>query len=157
MKHLSKLTNQELLEYHALFRAGASKSKRFQDRKKNNTDTKFLYHVVRLLSECEQILIHGDMDLQKNNEELKAIRRGEWSEDKLRKWASDKEADLEKLYHSSTLPWGPDEEQIKKLLLECLEIHYGSLDGCVVQADRAVIALRNIYQEIMKVSTMIGA
>src|SRR5206468_3796781 len=40
-------------------------------------DTKFAYHVVRLLGEVEQILLEGDIDLQRDNERLKAIRRGE--------------------------------------------------------------------------------
>ena len=54
-------------------------------------DTKFAYHVVRLLPEVEKILIEGDIDLQRNNEQLKAIRRGDWTEDRLRAWCSDKE------------------------------------------------------------------
>jgi uncharacterized protein len=39
-------------------------------------DVKFAYHVVRLLGEVEQILVEGDIDLQRDNERLKAIRRG---------------------------------------------------------------------------------
>ena len=62
-------------------------------------DVKFAYHVVRLLDEAEQILEHGTIDLQRNREQLKAIRRGDVSEEEIIKWASDKEADLEKVYH----------------------------------------------------------
>ena len=40
-------------------------------------DTRFGYHLVRLISEVEQILVEGDIDLRRNNEPLKAIRRGE--------------------------------------------------------------------------------
>ena len=47
-------------------------------------DTKFGYHVVRLIGEVEQILVEGDIDLQRDNEQLKAIRRGEWTEERLR-------------------------------------------------------------------------
>ena len=39
-------------------------------------DTKFAYHVVRLILEVEQILVEGDIDLQRNHEQLKAVRRG---------------------------------------------------------------------------------
>ena len=42
-------------------------------------DVKFAYHVVRLLLEVEQILVAGDIDLECDREQLKAIRRGEWT------------------------------------------------------------------------------
>lgn len=89
---------------------------------------KFAYHVVRLLDKAEQILTLGDIDLQRNREHLKAIRRGDVSEAEIRKWASDKEAQLEKAYTNmdSPLPYGPPEDKIKTLLLQCLEEHYGN-------------------------------
>jgi predicted nucleotidyltransferase len=118
-------------------------------------DTKFAYHVVRLLGEVEQILIEGDIDLQRDNDRLKAIRRGEWTEERLRQWAADKEADLERAYAASSLPAGPDETRIKVLLLNCLEEHYGTLAGCVVEPDRAVAALRALQAELGKVRDLL--
>jgi predicted nucleotidyltransferase len=118
-------------------------------------DTKFAYHVVRLLGEVEQILVEGDIDLQRDNERLKAIRRGEWTEARLRQWAADKEADLERAYAASPLPAAPDEEKLKALLLNCLEQHYGSLQGCVVQPDRAVAALRAVQAELDRVRDLL--
>jgi predicted nucleotidyltransferase len=118
-------------------------------------DTKFAYHVVRLLGEVEQILVEGDIDLQRDNERLKAIRRGEWTEARLRQWAADKEADLERAYAESKLPAAPDEEKLKALLLNCLEEHYGSLEGCVVQPDRAVATLRAIQAELDRVRDLL--
>ncbi len=118
-------------------------------------DTKFAYHVVRLLGEVEQILLEGDIDLQRDNERLKAIRRGEWSEDRLRKWAADKEADLERAYAASQLPAVPDEAGLKALLLNCLEEHYGSLGGCLVQPDRAVAVLKAVQAELEKVRDLL--
>jgi predicted nucleotidyltransferase len=114
-------------------------------------DTKFAYHVVRLLGEVEQILMEGDIDLQRDNDRLKAIRRGEWTEERLRQWAAEKEADLERAYAASKLPATPNEEKLKELLLNCLEEHYGSLDRCIVQPDRAVGALRSIQAELDRV------
>ncbi len=118
--------------------------KRVELVEKHGYDTKFAYHVVRLLGEVEQILLEGDIDLQRDNDRLKAIRRGEWTEDRLRKWAADKEADLERAYAECKLPAAPDEAKLKALLLNCLETHYGTPDGCVVNPDRAVAALRAI-------------
>jgi predicted nucleotidyltransferase len=118
-------------------------------------DTKFGYHVVRLIGEVEQALAEGDIDLQRDNERLKAIRRGEWTEERLRRWFADKESHLERLYAESPLRAVPDEGRIKALLLECLEEHYGSLEGCVVDPDRAVAALRNIQAELDRVKDLL--
>ena len=70
-------------------------------------DTKFGYHVVRLISRGGEILMEGDIDLQRNNEQLKAIRRGEWTEERLRAWFAEKESHLERLYAESTLRADP--------------------------------------------------
>jgi hypothetical protein len=94
-------------------------------------DVKFAYHVVRLINEVEQILIDGDLDLERNREQLKDIRNGNWTQKQIRDWFNQKEKDLEKLYLESKLPHSPDEEQIKKLLLNCLEEFYGSLEKCI--------------------------
>jgi uncharacterized protein len=118
-------------------------------------DTKFAYHVVRLVTEVEMILIEGEIDLQRNNEQLKAIRRGEWTEERLRAWFAEKESHLERVYNESTLRPTPDEDRIKVLLMDCLEEHYGSLEGCVVNPDRLVIALRNIQAELDRVRELL--
>jgi predicted nucleotidyltransferase len=95
-------------------------------------DVKFGYHVVRLLLEVEQILVHHDIDLERDREQLKAIRRGEWPLERLIQWAEDKEKALEAVYHTSAVPYGPDEALIKRHLLHCLEAHYGDLSSAVV-------------------------
>ena len=107
-------------------------------------DVKFAYHVVRLLNEVEQILTEGDLDLMRNREQLKSIRRGEWTEQQVREYFTKKEAELETLYQTSTLPYAPDEAKVKQLLLNCLEEHYGKLDDCVVNPDAAEAALREV-------------
>jgi len=95
-------------------------------------DVKFAYHVVRLLDEVEQILETGDLDLERCREHCKAIRAGEVSLAEIEEHFSIKEKALEEVYHKSTLPYSPDEEKIKTLLLACLEEFYGSLDKCVI-------------------------
>lgn len=118
-------------------------------------DTKFAYHVVRLIGEVEQILVEQDIDLQRDNERLKAIRRGEWTEERLRQWFAEKESQLERAYAESTLRATPDEPKIRALLLAALEDHYGSLEGCVIDPDRAVVALRNIQAELERVRDLL--
>lgn len=120
-------------------------SKRAASIEKHGWDVKYGLHLVRLLTEVEQILREGDIDLMRDREMLKDIRRGNWTEKQVRDWFSAREPLLEKLYHESTaVPYAPDEDAIKTLLLECLEHHYGSLQNCVVSEHKAVQALREI-------------
>ena len=107
-------------------------------------DVKFAYHIVRLLDESEQILETGDLELGRNREVLKEIRRGEWSEERIREYFASRETALRELCDSSKLPHGPDEPAIRELLLNCLEEHYGDLSAAVVSQDRAVVALREL-------------
>ena len=58
------------------------KGKRKESVEKWGFDVKFAYHVVRLLLEVEIILVEQDLQIDRNREILKAIRRGEWSKDK---------------------------------------------------------------------------
>ena len=108
-------------------------------------DVKSLYHVARLLDQCEQVLTYGVMDLQRSREQMKAIREGRMSLEDVERWFACKEVYLEKLYHESIMvPYAPDEKAIKDLLLRCLEEYYGSLEKCIVSEDRAVGMLRQI-------------
>jgi len=103
-------------------------SKRIETIAEYGYDTKFLYHTVRLLDECEQILEYQDLDLTRSRKFLRAIRNGEFTLDHLEEYFYQKMSQLEELYAKSTLRHSPDEVAIKNLLLECLEMHYGSLN-----------------------------
>jgi len=107
-------------------------------------DLKFAYHVVRLLLEAEQILTAGDIDLERDREQLKGIRRGDWTLEQLEQWAQNKEHALEALYSTSHLPYGPDEAKLKRHLLHCLEAHYGNLSSVVTIPDETIQVLRQI-------------
>lgn len=120
--------------------------KRKETFEKYGFDVKFAYHVVRLMYEVEMILNEQDLDLTRNREHLKSIRRGEISQETIFEWYQEKERALERVYESSKLRYGPDEEKVKNLLLSCLEHHYGSLENAVVREDRAVAALRKIQE-----------
>jgi predicted nucleotidyltransferase len=136
------------------------KSKEFAQSPKRKTEVeqygyslKFGYHVVRLLNECEQILEDGTLDLERSKEQLKSIRRGEWKIEDIENYFTEKEKYLTKLYEESKLRYSPDEEQIKQLLLNCLEMHYGSLEKAIYNPDKYKIAFENIRKIIEGVST----
>jgi predicted nucleotidyltransferase len=107
-------------------------------------DVKFAYHIVRLFDEAEQIMLEHDLDLRRAKEVMKAIRRGDWSLDQLKAWVVDKDRALEAAYTECKLPEKPPVEPLRKLLLECLEAHYGSIDDCVAQTGWAESLLREI-------------
>lgn len=115
----------------------SSNPKRKELVEKFGFDTKFGGHAVRLLLQIEQIMTEGDLDLERNREIVKSVRKGEWTLDQLDQWVTEKERSLEGLYNTSTLPHGPDQAAIKQLLVDCLEAHYGSLGDAVVIANPA--------------------
>lgn len=92
-------------------------------------DTKALYHVIRLILQCEQILEQHDMDFSANSDFLKSIRNGVMTLDEAKDWYKRKEEYLDRLYTESTLRHKPDRDFLKKILLSCLEIKYGSLSN----------------------------
>ena len=113
-------------------------------------DVKFAYHVVRLIDECDQILNEETLDLQRNREKLKSIRRGEWKLEDIEEYFTRREKDLETAYANSKLPHSPDEKKIRQLLMNCLEHHYGNLSECVVNVDAATLALQDIATILRK-------
>lgn len=144
VKELSLLSDSTINTYFQKYNAGQLASKRFESRKIYGIDNKFAYHVVRLLNEAEQILTEGDLNLDGSIEQLKSIRRGEWTLEDIEEHFNRREKELQALYVSSKLPRTPDEQAIKTLLLDCLEIHYTTLSGCVVREDEVKTALRQI-------------
>lgn len=123
--------------------------KRAEKRDENGLDRKFLYHIVRLLNEIEQILIEGDLDLMRSNRQLISVRDGEFlhTAEEIEEWFAKKESELETLYTNCTiLPYGPDENFVKELLLDCLEQHFGSLSKAVVRQDKDARAIREIRE-----------
>jgi predicted nucleotidyltransferase len=119
-------------------------SKRAADVQKFGFDAKFAYHIVRLLDEVEQILTTGEVDLMRDRERLKAIRRGDWTAEQVREFFVRKERELETACAESKLPYQPDEAAIKTLLLECLEAYFGSLEAAVVVPTQEREILRQI-------------
>lgn len=122
--------------------------KRAQDIETFGYDLKSAYHVVRLINEAEQILMTGTIDLEQNREQLKSVRRGEWTYQQIEEYFVNKEASLEELYVTSKLQNKPDELKIKNLLLACLEEHFGSLDALVTR-DNAMPSLIKEMEQLM--------
>ena len=123
-------------------------SNRDADIKKHGYSTKFAYHLVRLLNQVEQILTEHTLNLERNREQLKSIRRGEWVEEELQQYFTKKESELESVYLNSTLRHAPDYERIKQVLLNCLEHYFGSIDK-LVKKSRSVGGLISELKELI--------
>lgn len=149
---LSHLSDTELLALEKSWVDNPPKEnvKRRKDMLEVGYSAKFAYHVVRLLLEAEQILSTSDLHLDRDAEVYKSIRRGEWTLEKLNDWASEKERSLETLYANSKLPNYPDEEKIKALLIECLEMHYGNLSDAIIEIDKHGRLLRELEELVNK-------
>ena len=134
-------------------KSNASNEKRAASIVEHGYDLKFAYHIVRLLNEVEQIMVEGDLDLQRNREQLKEIRRGEWTLEQVEAYFENKERALEATYATCTLPHAPDEALIKKLLLECMEMHYGDLSNAVAKDINVEALVRDLRSVIDKYDT----
>ena len=134
----------------------ASNPHRAETIEKFGYDVKFAYHCVRLMNEVEQILTEHDLDIQRNREQLKSIRRGEWKLEDLEAYFTNKEHALELAYAASTLPHKPNEAKIKRLLLDCLEQHYGKLDHVIntgINMDNVISDLQAIIVKLQAQQT----
>lgn len=115
-------------------------------------DVKFAYHLVRLIDEVQQILSVGDLDLEQNREQLKDIRKGNWSKEKVIQYFEWKEKGLEELYNDTKeIPYKPRTEEIRELLFKCLEMHFTTIEKERPVDDR--IVSKSLYSDIMDVLT----
>ena len=144
---LSHISSEKLLEYRELL---LKLEKRAKDKKEQGFSLKFAYHIVRLLNEAEQILMEGDLDLERNREQLKSIRKGEWTFDQIVSYFDQKERELESLYSTSKLQHSPDENAIKNLLLNVLEHHYGSLNGIIERPNTTQSIIEDLEKVLQK-------
>jgi len=87
-------------------------------------DGKHASHLVRLLRMAEEILLTGDVNVNRNDaEELLSIRTGAWQFDDLLEWADRQQKKLDKIYEDkiSPLPKTPDYHKIDELCMEVVE------------------------------------
>jgi len=151
---VEKLDTKDLNELYTIMREcskeGGKLGKRLKTIKEFGYDVKFAYHVVRLLNEIEQILIEGDLEIDRSREQLKAIRRGEWTIEMVTDYFNTKERELESLYITSELPHSPNEGRIKQILLDCLEMYFGKLGVIAISTTGNTDMILKDLQEIIR-------
>lgn len=125
-------------------------SKRYLIRQKHGFDSVFLSHLYRLMFACEQILLEGDWDLTRNKDKVISVKNGMVSLQEAKLWFAEKEKYLEKLVQESKLPDHPDESEIKCILLNALENHYGNLDKTITKPSTELEDIQKIKQILAK-------
>lgn len=101
--------------------------KRAELEKKYGHDTKHSCHLVRLLRMGAEILENGKVYVDRSNidaEELKDIRNGLWSYEKIEEYANSMDQKLNKLYETSTLQKNPQINKIEDLCLEIVSSYH---------------------------------
>lgn len=93
-------------------------------------DWKDGYHCVRMCEELDEILFEGDLTLGRNRDILMMVRNGQTSKEDVvaycERFLSDIEFKVSTKKHLLKVPYSPDEKKIKKLLLDCFDLAYGS-------------------------------
>lgn len=122
--------NRELFLHKGAFHrfSGYAKSMIHKMKKKDRDDErlyKYGYHAVRLMDELEELLAEGSLTIGREKERHQDVREGKWSFDEIQQYFDDKEESCELLYeNSSALPYEPDQQRIKDLLVDVLKMHY---------------------------------
>lgn len=108
--------------------SGYAKSMMHKMKKKDRDDKrlyKYGYHAVRLMDELEEILSEGTLTIGREQDRHMAVRKGEWPFDGIEEYVSEKEDRCEDLYENSeAVPYEPDENAIRNVLVDCLKMAY---------------------------------
>lgn len=76
-------------------------------------------HVVRLVRMGREVFTHGEIFVKRPDAaELKSIRNGEWSIDRLQQYVVEQEEELRRLKDTSTLPNEPNKKLLASILME---------------------------------------
>ncbi len=92
-------------------------------------DSKNAAHLIRLLRMCVEFMDTGELQVYRadDRDELLSIKRGEWPLTKVKELAAELFEEARWARDRSTLPEGPDREQVEELLVGILRKHLDCL------------------------------
>lgn len=111
-------------------------------------DVKYGMHVVRLLDQGYQALTEADIDVEVSKEKLKDIKTGKWTIGEIEAYFKLMEPRILKAVDESTLPFRPDRDKVRSLLVRIIEKNFGSMDGAFVEQGKDATALRKIRETL---------
>lgn len=120
----------QLHKMESMVHNGYMGEKRKELVKKFGYDTKNAQHLIRLLRQGTEFLKTGELLVERPDaEELKRIKRGKWSLEKVHREAKSLFFEIEEAHKSSTLPEEPNREKINELLQETIfEVLTGKIE-----------------------------
>lgn len=107
-------------------------------------DVKFASHCVRLGLFCEQILNDRWLDIRRDREILKSIRRGDFTLVQLEEMVQQIINRLDKALLNTSLPDKPNVAKVYETLVNVIEHHYGSIAQLVYIKSQADLKLEEI-------------
>jgi predicted nucleotidyltransferase len=122
-----KQYDQAMRQWKSYFYWKATRNtKRFELEKRYGYDTKHAMHLVRLLRMGMEILEKSKVNVfRPDREELKEIRSGTWSYEKLVSYAEECDKKMNELYKTSNLPKQPDRVFLDRLCQDVIRYYVG--------------------------------
>lgn len=112
-------------------------------------DLKMAMHTLRLLDQIDQILTTNDLDLMRNKEECKLMRKGEWGDfDRFERIFQERMDILEKKAATSSLAPQPKTGALKALLSNILD-HYYDFDNR--RKDTDYVSAKDVDEKLNKI------
>lgn len=131
MEDVTKLTTKELLEE----RNKILKYQPYMGAKRKELVTRYGYdcknaaHLIRLLRMGNEFLSTGELKVFRHDaEELKVIKTGGWSLEKVKTEAQRLFEEAKELYSTTKLPDEPNRDQAENLLIDLIEESWGTID-----------------------------
>lgn len=85
-------------------------------------DSKHASHLIRLMTECEELLSTGEIKFPLwNADELLAIKNGKYEYDEIVQMANDFDHKFNKMYEQSSLPFGADRQGLTSLYFDIVK------------------------------------
>lgn len=115
-------------------------------------DTKAAAHAMRLLSEAEYIFQNGTLDIKHLADFHTSIRNGHFTLDMFYSHFDTQYERVKELYSQSTLPEKSDQNAIRQLLLDCINMQYATgkaakaFDKHQIATDKIRVILDDLYQ-----------
>lgn len=88
-------------------------------------DTKNAYHAIRLIKQCEGVLLHGDMQLTKHAQLYSDIRGGKYTYSEMEEMFNQGLAAVDAAALVTQLPEEMDIRLAKAMLKDCIKLTYG--------------------------------
>lgn len=118
-------------------------------------DIKMASHSLRLIDQLYQILNENDLDLMRNKEECKAMKKGLWGDfNRFEQHVLNKIEELEKLSLNSSLAPQPQTGSLHQLLSNCIEEWYGS-ESKMQKQGTEYVSVKMLMDRLDKMETSI--